>query len=125
MKRPRGFKECIHGLDGKRIESYCREGMNRLLAHDLSVIQQRRSVVLLERDCLAQEIQPCTGTGKEVFGEPGERDHVFENGIRLLHVEPETGEVLQPQVAIAVDCSIFQPRLQIFFLACGARFRLK
>src|SRR6476661_637934 len=36
-------------------------------------------------------------------------EHVRVNGVALIQVEPQTREILQPQVAIAVDVGISQP----------------
>src|SRR5262245_26844315 len=47
--------------------------------------------------------------------------HVRVDRIRLVEIQPQARQVLQPQVSVAVDGRIPQPRLEIRFAACVRR----
>src|SRR5947208_12918451 len=51
-------------------------------------------------------------------------EHVRVDGAGLVDVQPETGQILQPQIAIAIDRRVLQIRLQIGTTAREGREQL-
>ena len=64
-------------------------------------------------DRVPQPAKLLTRSDEDILRKFPVHEHVLVDVAPLVAIEPEPGEVLQPQVAIAVDRRIGQPRLEI------------